>query len=134
MPYDICITLFFNNKVHDPVVKFLFILFSSVLLSSTGLLIWLVLLRTSLYFSCVLGFEEPIRCEMCLPTFLVICFTCGMYMHLVFTTRFEMLSVFIIAGAWWHFWTSNLPILSMNKFVTMLLSLNAKYSTQWRAT
>ena len=42
----------------------------------------------------MIGFEESTRFEMCLPTlnFLVICFTCGMYMHLVFTTSFEMLS------------------------------------------
>ena len=42
----------------------------------------------------MMGFEEPTRFEMCLPTlnFLVICFTCGMYMHLVFTKSFEMLS------------------------------------------
>ena len=43
-------------------------------------------------------FEEPIRCKICLHTFLVLCFRCGMHMHLVFTTRFEMVSVFIVTG------------------------------------
>ena len=35
-------------------------------------------------------------CKLHLPTFLVICFTCCM--HLVFMTRFEMLSAFIVTG------------------------------------
>ena len=50
----------------------------------------------------MIGFEELIRCKVRLPPFLVVCFTCGMHNHvivyLVFTTRFEMLSVFIVTG------------------------------------
>ena len=103
-----------------------FILFSSVLLSSTGLLIWLVLIGTLLYFYCVMGFKEPIRCEICLPTF-VICFTCGMYMHgisiynkvwnafcfhhcrpEVLTLVASHVQLQALQGAQRHFWTSNL--------------------------
>lgn len=41
--------------------------------------------------------------NICLPTFLVICFAHGMYMDLVFTTRFDVLSVSLLPGRRsWH--------------------------------
>ena len=75
--------------------------------------------------------------KVCLQTFLAICFTRGMHVQFVFTTRFEMLSVFITRQSrschwvlftamstarasvthsgletWWNF------VYPMNKFVT----------------
>ena len=41
--------------------------------------------------------------NICLPTFLVICFVHGMHMDLVFTTRFDVLSVSLLQGRRsWH--------------------------------
>ena len=87
----ICITLFFTNEVHDPVFKFLyFILFSITVFNwFTDLIgahsdITLFLLRDG-----VQGANKMLA---------YICYLLSMYMVVVFTTRFEMLSVFIVAG------------------------------------
>ena len=114
MLYDICITI----------TKYMIQSSNSFIVFSITVFNWFtVLIRTLLYFSCMMGFEEPTRFEMCLPTlnFLVICFTCGMYMHLVFTTSFEMLSVSSlqefgdtsVLAIWWK------PILPMNNYAAI---------------
>jgi len=69
-----CIALLFKDEVHDPVFNFLcFILFNCL---------WLVWLLSIILFLLHNGVD-------------VICSTFGIHMHLVFTTRFEMLSVLI---------------------------------------
>ena len=94
MPYGICITLFFTSEVHDPVFKFLyFILFSITVFNwFTDLIgahsdITLFLLRDGVQGA------NKMRNKLA-----YICHLLYMYMVLVFTTRFEMLSVFIVVG------------------------------------
>ena len=92
-----------------------------------GVLIWLALIKISFLMGWLWG------CKICLHTFLAICFTRGMHVQFMFTTRFEMLSVFIAEqelltlGSYEYckglgdtLWTRKLSelVLPMNKFVT----------------
>ena len=93
MSYGIFITL--NSKTKCMIQSFNFIVSCSALPSLNGALIWLVLIKTLFLIQslCILwwGHSEEAK-YVCLQTFLAICFT---HVQLVFTTRFEMLSVFI---------------------------------------
>ena len=147
MPYGICITLFFNNEVHDPVFKFLyFILFSITVFNwFTDLIgahwdITLFLLRDGvrgankmLAYICHLLYmwactwywylQQGLKCFLFL-SLQVRGLDIGCFTRTAASTARSSETLLHGLVIWWK---------PMNKFVTLLLSLSPKYSTQWRA-
>ena len=94
MPYGICITLFFNNEVHDPVFKIpLFILFFITVFN---------------WFTDLIGAHWDITCGHGIYNKVWNAFCFHHCRPEVLTLVASHVQLQALQGAQWHFWTSNL--------------------------